>query len=139
MTSPTPKKSLTDDQRLAIYHSLLASSDNGKLKHGSLTGVAKQFGVSAQTVRRVWRRGQSSVAKGAVVADVRARTKGNSGRKGYDKEELQRAIDKVPKEKQASFRQLEEATGVSKSVLHKAIKTGKITLTGKISLKPAKE
>eukprot|EP00171_Calliarthron_tuberculosum_P001066 IDg1066t1 len=126
MASPRAKPNLTDDQRQAVYNALLTSSDNGKLKRGSIKAVAEQFEVSRDTVERIWKRRKSSLAAGSVSADVRGRKRGNSGRKGYEKEELQEAVAAVTPHKRATLRQLEAGTGIGKSILHRAKKKGTI-------------
>ncbi len=56
MDSGSPSKHLSEKElRLAIYHALLARSDNGVLKKGSITAVADQFSCSPKTLPRIWK------------------------------------------------------------------------------------
>lgn len=55
MTGPGTSRELTDEGRLASYHSLLSKSSNGVLPLGWLKETAEEFSVSSRTVRRIWK------------------------------------------------------------------------------------
>ena len=48
-------KILSNDERRAIYESLLLKNVDGKLKQGVTKMVASQFSVSMLTIQRIWK------------------------------------------------------------------------------------
>ena len=48
-------KILRNDERIAIYESLLLKSVDGKLKQRVTKMVASQFSVSRSTIQRIWK------------------------------------------------------------------------------------
>ena len=77
------KKHLSNSQRNQILHSLLSYSSNGKLDHGAVSLVAKQYNVTRQTVGGIWKQGLQSVVDGSGAMVVEHR-RSNCGRKKKD-------------------------------------------------------
>ncbi|KAH9149789.1 hypothetical protein AeNC1_019341, partial [Aphanomyces euteiches] len=71
--SKDEKRNLTDDERRAVIDMLLVECSHGTPRYGSKQRVAHHFGISAETVSRIWKRGVKSFADGRVVADVASR------------------------------------------------------------------
>jgi len=53
-------KQLNNAERTAVYQRPLGLSKNGKLPHGSITETAERYGVSRDTISRIWKRGKDS-------------------------------------------------------------------------------
>lgn len=70
------RPNLTPQRRLAVYHELLGSHFNNKLKQGSIKTIANKFSISSKTVSRIWHQAKESLAEGAEVADIKSRKKG---------------------------------------------------------------
>lgn len=126
--SPKEKrKNLTDQQRVAIVHYLLANSAGGRLKHGDMKAAATHFGVHRATIRRLWKLHMASSATDGLAGNVASRIKGHSGRKPkVPDEELKVRIAAIPAERRMTGRGLSTALGVSNSVVVRLIKSGKL-------------
>uniref|UniRef100_A0AAV1V7F3 DUF7769 domain-containing protein n=1 Tax=Peronospora matthiolae TaxID=2874970 RepID=A0AAV1V7F3_9STRA len=121
------RKNLTDQQRVAIVHYLLANSAAGCLKHGDIKAAAIHFGVHRATIRRLWKLYMDSNATESLVGNVASRIKGRSGRKPkMADEELKVRIAAIPAERRMTGRGLSTALEVSNSVVVRLIKTGKL-------------
>ena len=68
-------KILSNDERRAIYESLLLKSVDGKLKQGVTKMVASQFSVSMRTIQRTWKQSKSN----GIHVDVSHKRTGNCG------------------------------------------------------------
>ncbi|KAG9416123.1 hypothetical protein AC1031_021898 [Aphanomyces cochlioides] len=85
-------RNLTDSERRAVYDALLLRCDREKPRHGSMQAVAMEYGICSETVNRIWKRGQQSLAAGSVVADVDSKRKGKCGRKQkHDRSQLEQS------------------------------------------------
>ncbi|KAG6621991.1 uncharacterized protein IUM83_07374 [Phytophthora cinnamomi] len=126
--SPQEKrKNLTDQQRVAIVHYLLANSAGGRLKHGDMKAAATHFGVHRATIRRLWKLHTASGTTEGLAGNVASRIKGHSGRKPkVPDEELKIRIAAIPAERRMTGRGLSTALGVSNSVVVRLIKSGKL-------------
>jgi hypothetical protein len=121
------RKNLTDQQRVAIVHYLLANSAGGRLKHGDMKAAATHFGVHRATIRRLWKLHSSSEPTDGLAGNVASRIKGHSGRKPkVPDEELKIRIAAIPVERRMTGRGLSTALGVSNSVVVRLIKSGKL-------------
>jgi hypothetical protein len=81
---------LTDQQRRRIAEALMNVSTNGKIAHGALEVVAKQFGRNRSTVSRIWERACKTSLSGKL--NVRSLSK-NAGRAlKYDRVAVVEAI-----------------------------------------------
>jgi len=54
MSGRKQRKELTDEERLALFHDLLAISRDFVLPRGEMKKKADLYGVSLNTVKRVW-------------------------------------------------------------------------------------
>ncbi|KAG2774478.1 hypothetical protein JG687_00005147 [Phytophthora cactorum] len=126
--SPKEKrKNLSDQQRVAIVHYLLANSAGGRLKHGDMKAAATHFGVHRATIRRLWKLHTASSTTDGLAGNVASRIKGHSGRKPkVPDEELKVRIAAVPAERRMTGRGLSTALNVSNSVVVRLIKSGKL-------------
>ena len=121
------RKNLTDQQRMAIVHYLLANSAAGRLKHGDMKTAATHFGVHRATIRRLWKLHMASSVTDGLAGNVASRIKGRSGRKPkVPDEELQIRIAAIPAERRMTGRGLSTALQVSNSVVVRLIKSGKL-------------
>ncbi|KAJ8522284.1 hypothetical protein ON010_g17717 [Phytophthora cinnamomi] len=78
--SPQEKrKNLTDQQRVAIVHYLLANSAGGRLKHGDMKAAATHFGVHRATIRRLWKLHTASGTSGGLGGQRRQSDQGALG------------------------------------------------------------
>jgi len=63
-------KNTSNEHRRAIYDYLLQRCSSGNLKHGSFSAAASEFGFDPQTIRRIWKQGQQSLADGSIMATL---------------------------------------------------------------------
>ncbi|KAH7463037.1 hypothetical protein PRIC1_001749 [Phytophthora ramorum] len=125
--SKEKRKNLTDQQRVAIVHYLLANSAGGRLKHGDMKAAATHFDVHRATIRRLWKLHTASNTTEGLAGNVASRIKGHSGRKPkVPDEELKIRIAAIPAERRMTGRGLSTALGVSNSVVVRLIKNGKL-------------
>ncbi|CAI5742436.1 unnamed protein product [Peronospora destructor] len=121
------RRNLTDQQRMAIVHYLLANSAAGRLKHGDMKIAATHFGVHRATIRRLWKLHMASSVTDDLAGNVASRIKGHSGRKPkVPDEELKVRIAAIPVERRMTGRGLSAALHVSNSVVVRLIKSGKL-------------
>ena len=121
------RKNLTDQQRAAIVHYLLANSAAGRLKHGDIKAASIHFNVHRATIRRLWKLYMDSSVTDGLAGNVASRIKGRSGRKPkVSDEELKARIAAIPAERRMTGRGLSTALEVSNSVVVRLIKTGKL-------------
>ncbi|RHZ39753.1 hypothetical protein DYB26_014805, partial [Aphanomyces astaci] len=106
MTRATTKHDLPNDQRLGLYHELLVHKVNGRLPKGKAKELLAQYGVSRQTVSKIWRRGQRSKARNGL-ADVALKKKGRCGRRpSRTMSDIETAIKSVPPVLRRTFESL---------------------------------
>lgn len=79
---------LSDEERIAVYHELLAKSIRGKLDYGTLGTVAGKFGVHYRTISRIWRRTKASGSYLGGVKVVKSICKERCGRPRKDADEV---------------------------------------------------
>ncbi len=119
-------KNLTDPQRNFIFQCLLMNSTSGKLKYGSITKIANQFGISTRSVKRIWDRGMISFAvEQQQPGNVSSRRKGRGGRKSkHSIEYIQQKVSELSLNNRTTIRRMEQYSGISRYILHKAKKNG---------------
>ena len=118
-------KNLSNNQRNAIYDHLLEKTVNGKLPRGSMTSASTIFNVSRSTIYRIWKRGKSSRVSSTSNANVDSRIKANSGRRvKRTPSGLKNTIRELPLNKRRTIRLMAEASGIPRSTLHRAKKSG---------------
>ncbi|PNX75296.1 mariner transposase [Trifolium pratense] len=116
--APTRKKSLCNEDRMAIYNTLLGKSVEGRLIRGAIDMVKSQFSVSRSTIQRIWKQGRNS----GVYVDVSHKLTKNVGRKRIQVD-FNRLRD-IPMRKRTSIRSTSSAMNMSKSTLHRYLKMG---------------
>jgi hypothetical protein len=119
-----PRRSWRQDQRKQIVSQLLLLVKEGgpeqKLVRGTLTDVAKNFNVTAQTVRMFWKRARQSFADPAIEAFRASPLKKNFGPKQkYNRDEVREAILLVPLHKRKTLRKLASSLGIPTSTVHR--------------------
>jgi hypothetical protein len=109
----------SNEKRLAIYGALLTSYENGVLKRGALTNVAKSFDVGFSTVKRIWDLALANMEDGKVKdLSVFKKQSGLRGRQPkYKRNELEQKIEAVPLHKRTTQRQLSRQIGVPEATL----------------------
>ena len=84
------KPNTTNDQRTAILVFLSQRHKDGRLCHGATQEAMVNFGVSGETIRRIWRLGREGVMDPTKSLDVSSKKKGKCGRKRkWGKEKLE--------------------------------------------------
>ncbi len=117
-------RNLTNSERRAIYEYLLRKSDNGKLGYGAIATTSKYFKVCSKTVSNIWKRGNDSKENMTTGSNVDSKIKSSSGRKPNDISEIQAKIESVDISKRTTFRSMAQASGISKSSLHRYKQSG---------------
>ncbi|ETV73533.1 hypothetical protein H257_11658 [Aphanomyces astaci] len=107
-----PKTNLSNDQRSALYHTLLKRSTNGVLSGADMLDVCASFHVNQLTVWRIWKRENGPAAAGPC-ADICSRKQQTGRKKTYLIQEIERRIKAVPLAKRQTFRALAAATELS--------------------------
>lgn len=119
-------KELTDDERLAVYHDLLAVVRDGRIPKGAFMTTAAKFGVYWKTVSRIWKRQSTAGNSLDVVHAIKKDRKGKCGRKRVDAKSVNDALRAVPFSRRGTLRDCAEATGFKKSTLWDVLKRGEI-------------
>jgi hypothetical protein len=103
-----------------IYQKLFAEQRDGSLPKGVLLNVDKEFGVTRQSISRIWNHGKQSLAVGDRLANILNR-KHKRGRK--EKTIDMDRIKAVPLRQRGTMRALAAAFGdVSSTIIHRRIK-----------------
>lgn len=120
-TNSRTKPNLSDSKRQAIYESLLQQSINGELIKGSMTKVAKKFGISNRTASRIWHQAKLQMLNGSVV-NVNSKklrlVRPKRVQINYDE------VLNIPLRLRTNIRSLAKSLSVSKSTMHRRIKEG---------------
>lgn len=103
--------------------------ENGKLRHGAITNVAKLLGSSLPAIKRIWDRGMEVDRRtGRVVkADEKKvhKRRYNSGRPiVHDPVEFANAVASLPPQSRSSLRQIANALGVNVSLVYRMQEKG---------------
>lgn len=114
------KRELSNEQRRTIYDDLMLQSINGKLNKGVMKLTAEKFGISSQTISKIWHRGQNN-----SPSNVTSKKAGRCGRKKKDYL-IQGEVRNVPFNKRKTIRSLAGFLKIPKSSLHRRIKAGDI-------------
>ncbi|ETV76472.1 hypothetical protein H257_09489 [Aphanomyces astaci] len=126
MTRATTKHDLPNDQRLGLYHELLVHKVNGRLPKGKAEELLAQYGVSRQTLSKIWRRGQRSKARNGL-ADVALKKKGRCGRRpSRTMSDIETAIKSVPPVLRRTFESLAVSSGIPRTTLWRVLQTKKL-------------
>lgn len=126
------KRNLTNEERQAVWESLLTNVVDGRLAQGTQKRLASQFQVSDRTIRSIWLAGKPSIGTN-IAANVMSKKKGNVGRKpisiDFDK------VRSLPTNLRKNIRTVAAQLGIPKSTLHAKIKEGQL-VSHSNSLKP---
>ena len=106
------KKHLSNSQRNQILQSLLSKSDGANLNYGAVSFVAKEFGVTRQTVSAIWKRARQSVVDGGGAMVVEHR-KSKCGRKKKNYQQQLQDMAQIPVHQRRTIRSKATAMGVS--------------------------
>ena len=122
------KPNLSEEKRRAMYDSLLLKVKNpkepDKLVKGALDDVAKQFGITRETIFVIWKRGRQSLAGGAICANVSSLKRGHVGRK-------KKALDvnrlkEIPLVHRKNIRSVAAKMDMSPATIFRRVKEGEI-------------
>ena len=115
------KPNMGNENRQLIYQKLFAKQrDDGSLPEGVLFNVGKEFGVTRQSISRIWNRGKQSLAVGDRLANILNRKQ----KTGHKKKIIDMdRIKAVPLRQRGTLRALAAALGiVSSTTIHRRIK-----------------
>ncbi|OQR89047.1 hypothetical protein ACHHYP_06502 [Achlya hypogyna] len=117
-------RNLTDLERCGVYQQLLDMTQGGTLPCTAFRDVSRQFNCNPRTVKRIWIRGQESVAAGSLAAIVSSKIRANSGCKATRTPgDIETAIKAVPHDARQTLRSLAAAVGISKSTILRHMQT----------------
>jgi hypothetical protein len=84
-----------------------------------MRSVATQFGRDKSTISRLWRCRCKSISPDNEMGIFNSKIKFNSGRKGFNLEQLEERLKRVPPSVRQTFRAMAEHTGISRKVLQR--------------------
>lgn len=120
-------KNLNLAARQALRDFLLPRSENGKLKHGSVTEAAELFGVSKSTISRIWRTWEARRARSLNgVVDVSSGKKTNGRPLKYVREQLQEELQQIPLRERSTYRSAAHRLDISASTVYRMIRKEKV-------------
>ncbi|KAE8882550.1 hypothetical protein PF003_g33386 [Phytophthora fragariae] len=115
-------KQATDEERQAVWKTLLLRSTRGVLSPGDIVQTAAHFHLSRFVVARIWERGISSMGD-RVAAVVKSR-KSARGRKKLDRAVLCEHVSAVPVNERENHRKIQQASNTSSYLIQQLIKEG---------------
>ncbi|KAH9107205.1 hypothetical protein AeMF1_017394 [Aphanomyces euteiches] len=125
MPHATTNHDLPNDQRWSLYHDLLENKRNGRLPRGKAAELLKKYGISKQTLSKIWNRGQQSTLSGR--ADVASLKKGRSGRPPKrSMAEIEAAVKSVQPHLRKTFAMLAASSGIPSTTLWRVLQTKKL-------------
>ncbi|XP_021725286.1 uncharacterized protein LOC110692558 [Chenopodium quinoa] len=117
------KRELTNDARTRIANWLLVKNSTGKLKRGTVKEASELFGVYRTTIYRISKQAKALWQNGDAV-NMDSKKPKRVGKKGKHIDLSK--ISEIPFHKRGNIRALAIALGVSKSTIHRFIKSGQI-------------
>lgn len=117
---------LTDDQRQGLLQYLLKESNAGILPRGTLSSAASAFVCNRSTVWRIWDRYKRTTSDPTTAVGIRSKIKANSGRRGYNQDDLLEKIAAIPAKSRTKPGSITAAIGVSVGVVRRLIKRGAV-------------
>lgn len=130
------KRNLTNQERLNIVAKLLTRSNNGNLRRGDVVAVALEYGCDRSTIHRIWKTRKLSITNENLMGTVDSKIKSNSGRKGYNIDELLQRLKQLPLNKRTTERHISRHLGISRTVFRRLLSSEKIRRHGS-RLRPA--
>ena len=107
---------------MRVFFLLKGMSENGKLPHGALAKVAKQFGCTRANISRIWKQAGTARVDPLIKSPTQLKMSQRTGRPPkYGKDDLRDLVRKVPLQQRKSFRDLSAQIGVPKSSLFNMI------------------
>ena len=128
-------RNLSDEERIAVYHELLAKSTKGVLEYGTLGSIADKFGVHSRTVSRIWSRAKASGSYIGATKAVKSLCKENSGRRRIDAAAVNASLKATPLRQRTTVRDAAAAIGIGATTLWNFLKRKEIRRTSN-TLKP---
>ncbi|RHY40530.1 hypothetical protein DYB34_008869 [Aphanomyces astaci] len=126
MRRATTKHDIPNDQRLSLYHELLQHKQNGRLPYGKGKELMQQYGLSKQTLSKIWKAGQESKAR-TGLANVANKKKGRCGRpRRRSIKDLEVAIKAVPAHLRLTLRSLAVSSGIAPTTLWRLLQSKKL-------------
>ncbi|KAF0719487.1 hypothetical protein AaE_010451 [Aphanomyces astaci] len=126
MRRATTKHDIPNDQRLSLYHELLQHKENGRLPYGKGKELMQQYGLSKQTLSKIWKAGQESKAR-TGLANVAIKKKGRCGRpRRRSIKDLEVAIKAVPAHLRLTLRSLAVSSGIAPTTLWRLLQSKKL-------------
>ncbi|RHZ41447.1 hypothetical protein DYB31_008053, partial [Aphanomyces astaci] len=126
MRRATTKHDIPNDQRLSLYHELLQHKENGRLPYGKGKELMQQYGLSKQTLSKIWKAGQESKAR-TGLANVANKKKGRCGRpRRRSIKDLEVAIKAVPAHLRLTLRSLAVSSGIAPTTLWRLLQSKKL-------------
>ena len=93
----TKSKELTNKERQSAVSMLLGRRQQGRLARGSITIVAKKFGVHRHTISRLWARAESSRAHDLLIPpEINSRKNARGRKPKYYLDDRKEAVKQPP-------------------------------------------
>ena len=123
-------KELTEKQKRAVLGACLLEAQNGEIRHGGFTKIARKLGVSARAVGRLWSNAKSTRATGIIQSpDVCSKKKSNEAYRKpklvYDREQMKQEILAIPLWKRSTVRNLAHELKMPRSTVQDILKKEK--------------
>lgn len=117
------QKHMKREELSLFVESILEACIDKKLKKGELTRIASKYDVSRWTAQRVWKQIQECWDKNIPI-EINNRKKGRCGRKPIPLDEDK--LKSIPFKQRRNISSMSTGLGVSRSTVHRFIKSGKI-------------
>ncbi|GMF27637.1 unnamed protein product [Phytophthora lilii] len=115
-------KQASDEERQAIWETLLSYSNRGRLDHGDITWIADQLHFGRKAVSRIWHQGLESMGP-RQAATVKSRASAQR-RKRVGRRDLCQRVSEVPIGDRKNQVTLQLATNTSCYLIQQLIKEG---------------
>ena len=120
------RRNLSFEERQSVITFLLSHSVNGKLSRGQIAEAAEAVNCHRNSISAIWKRHNETKTAQNHVGDVSSRITLNSGRIGYNYNELKQKLKELPFQKRRTMRDISVNMNVSTSVVNKMLQLGKI-------------
>ena len=116
------RKELTSAERFAVFTTLQNRSQHGRLQRGSVSDVARAFGVARATVSTLWNKGRQAMENGTDPREAILSKRGRCGqKKAYNDEDLISTIREMPLQDRRNLQDIANTTNVPLTSLHRAV------------------
>jgi hypothetical protein len=120
------KPNTTNETRVATLAFLSQPQKDGRLCHGATQEAMVNFGVSGETIRRIWRLGREGVMNPTKSLDVSSKKKGKCGRKRKWDEEKLKEVKNIPLYDRQTLDRFAFCIGIPKTFLWRLLKDGQL-------------